>query len=99
VDSFTGFAEVVSALIFQMGLALWLEWFILSVLMRLMPPRQVERFERQTQSQTVELSLTELPLAHDVAVTRSNGENSARSGRTTRQSAFSPIHGRSEAFR
>jgi hypothetical protein len=37
MNNFIGFAGVGSAIIASMGLAMWLEWFCLSWLMRVMP--------------------------------------------------------------
>ena len=37
MDSFIGFAAVGSAIIASMGLAMWMEWYCLRWLMRLMP--------------------------------------------------------------
>lgn len=39
MNDFIGFAGVGSAIIASMGLAMWLEWFCLSWLMRVMPGR------------------------------------------------------------
>ena len=39
MSNFIGFAGVGSAIIASMGLAMWLEWFCLSWLMRVMPGR------------------------------------------------------------
>ncbi|MGA8223103.1 MAG: hypothetical protein WB780_15750 [Candidatus Acidiferrales bacterium] len=40
MNNFIGFAGVGSAIIASMGLAMWLEWFCLSWLMRVMPGRE-----------------------------------------------------------
>lgn len=40
MDNFIGFAEITSAIIAAMGLAMCLEWFALNGLMRLMPSRR-----------------------------------------------------------
>jgi hypothetical protein len=37
MDSFIGFAAIGSAIIASMGLAMWMEWYCLRWLMRLMP--------------------------------------------------------------
>jgi hypothetical protein len=39
MDSFIGFAGIGSAIIASMGLAMWMEWYCLRWLMRLMPGR------------------------------------------------------------
>jgi hypothetical protein len=39
MSSFIGFAEVAGAIVASMGLAMWLEWFCLRWLMRIMPGR------------------------------------------------------------
>ena len=43
MDNFIGFAEIASAIIAAMGLAMCLEWLTLSGLMRLMPSRRVQK--------------------------------------------------------
>ena len=37
MESFIGFAEIGTAIIASMGLAMWMEWYCLRWLMRLMP--------------------------------------------------------------
>jgi hypothetical protein len=37
MDSFIGFAGIATAIIASMGLAMWMEWYCLRWLMRLMP--------------------------------------------------------------
>ena len=66
MDSFIGFAGVGTAIIASMGLAMWMEWYCLRWLMRLMP-RQAGEAQRASaalnESEEAEFAAIEPELA------------------------------------
>jgi len=66
MDSFIGFAGVGTAIIASMGLAMWMEWYCLRWLMRLMPGNAGEAqraSEALNESEEVEFAAIEPELA------------------------------------
>ena len=56
MDSFIGFAGIGSAIIASMGLAMWMEWYCLRWLMRLMPGREAEFTAIEPEDAAVEMA-------------------------------------------
>jgi hypothetical protein len=88
MDSFIGFAGIGSAIIASMGLAMWMEWYCLRWLMRLMPGRagivqaesDAENASAEAEFTAIEPKLADAEMAAASAVARKVTRHEIRLG-------------------